>query len=66
MKKVLITDDDPRMVEIIKSAFEPFEDEFEVFTANNGQSALKKVREHHQVHHHLQYRLEDIIVQIQE
>ena len=46
MKKVLVTDDDPRMVEIIKSAFEPFENEFQLFTANNGQSALKTVREH--------------------
>ncbi len=42
MKKILVTDDDPRMVEIIKSAFEPFEDEFELITANNGQSALKR------------------------
>ena len=47
MKKILITDDDPRMVEIIKSAFEPFEDEFELFSAHDGKSALEMVREHH-------------------
>jgi two-component system, OmpR family, alkaline phosphatase synthesis response regulator PhoP len=47
MKKILITDDDPRMVEIIESAFEPFSDEFIVFTANDGKSALEMVQKHH-------------------
>lgn len=44
MKKILITDDDPRMVEIIRSAFEPFDEEFELFTANSGKSAMASIR----------------------
>lgn len=46
MKKILITDDDPRMVEIIKSAFEPYDDEFELLTAHDGRSALGMVKKH--------------------
>jgi DNA-binding response OmpR family regulator len=47
MKKILVTDDDPRMLELVSMAFETYQNEYEILTASNGQIALKMVEEHH-------------------
>ena len=47
MKKILVTDDDPQMIELILSAFELYGPEYEILTASNGRTAMEMVRQSH-------------------
>lgn len=47
MKKILITDDDPQMLEIISLAFEASGSDYEILTAPDGEKAMALIHEHH-------------------
>ncbi|MBM3262381.1 MAG: response regulator [candidate division Zixibacteria bacterium] len=47
MKKILITDDDPNMLEIISMAFETTGGSYEILTASDGRKAMEMVKSHH-------------------
>ncbi len=45
MKKILITDDEPHMIMLLKESLESFEDKgVELLTANNGREAIESIK----------------------